>query len=66
MEDNRLAFTVREFSKLSRISLPVLYDLIHAGSLPVLKVGRKYLVPRAAAERWLAENVGSQVYGEGV
>lgn len=64
MYNQQLAFKVREIPKIVGISLPVLYEMIHAGTFPALKVGRKYLVPRSALEKWLADNVGGQVYGE--
>ena len=59
-----LAYTCEEFGKVAKISMPTVYELIHAEGFPALRVGKKYLIPVKAAERWLEANIGKQVLSE--
>lgn len=47
------AFTVKEFLAWSRISRTKFYEEVAAGNIPICKLGKKTLVKRADAERWL-------------
>ena len=57
-EDDRLVLTVREAAQLLKIGRSCAYEAVRNGQLPVIRMGRRILVPRAALER-LLEN-GSQ------
>ncbi len=50
-----LIFTVAETAKLMRMGLNKVYEAIHAGEIPSVKIGCRYYVPRAALKRMLAE-----------
>lgn len=39
-----------------------LRQLLHAGVLPVVKVGRQYVTSDAAIQRWILENPGRKSY----
>lgn len=39
-----------------------LQQLLNAGVLPVVKVGRSYLSSDEMIQRWLMENVGREIY----
>lgn len=39
-----------------------LQQLLNAGALPVVKVGRSYLSSDEMIERWLMENVGREIF----
>ena len=39
-----------------------LKQLLHAGVLPVVKVGRTYLSSEQLIQRWLLENAGKVIY----
>ena len=49
----RLALSVEEAANLLGISRSLAYELAARGELPVLRLGRRIVVPRAALERLL-------------
>lgn len=55
MDDQRLTLTVDETAKLLGIGRNLAYDRVKTGDLPLLKIGRRLLVPRAALEKLLSE-----------
>ena len=56
---NPLVITVKELKERLRISLPTAYAMTELPGFPVLRVGRKKLIPLADLERWLSrEAVG--------
>ena len=57
-EDDRLVLTVTEAAQLLKIGRSCAYEAVRNGQLPVIRMGRRILVPRAALERLLAN--GSQ------
>ena len=57
-EDDRLVLTVTEAAQLLKIGRSCAYEAVRNGQLPVIRMGRRRLVPRAALERLLAN--GSQ------
>ena len=48
--------TVREIAKFLRISLPSAYKLVNAGTIPHVKVGYRYIIPREAFQFWVSQN----------
>lgn len=50
-----IVLTVEEAAKRLKISRPSAYLAIERGEIPVIKIGRRILVPVAALERMLAE-----------
>lgn len=53
MDDDRLLLTVGEAARLLRLSRTFTYDLAARGELPVIRLGRRVLVPRASLERFV-------------
>lgn len=53
--DNEM-ITVPEIAKYLRISLPSAYKLINSGAVPHVKVGCRYIIPRAAFFHWIDQN----------
>ena len=53
VDDKRLVLTVSEAAELLKIGRPCAYEAIRNGQLPVIRMGRRILVPRAALERLL-------------
>lgn len=50
----KLAYSIPEFQELTGIgSRTGVYAEIHANRLKTIKVGRRRLIPREAAEQWL-------------
>jgi excisionase family DNA binding protein len=54
-EDDRLTYTLAEAAQQLGISRWLAYEAAHRGELPVCRIGRRMLVPRAALLRLLDE-----------
>ena len=54
MEVQRLTLTIEETAKLLGIGRQLAYDRVKTGEIPVIKIGRRLLVPRSALEKLLA------------
>jgi excisionase family DNA binding protein len=50
----KLTYTVEQAARLLGIGRNSAYDAVRRGEIPVLKIGHRYLVPRAALERMLS------------
>jgi len=55
--DKRLCLKVPEAAAMLGISRNFGYDLVKQGKLPVLKFGKRLLIPRAALEKMLEKGV---------
>ena len=55
MQEERVTFTVEETAKLLGIGRQLAYDRAKTGEIPVIKIGRRLLVPRAALEKLFAD-----------
>ncbi len=54
MED-KLTLSVEETAKLLGIGRNLCYDRVKTGEIPVIKIGRRLLVPRRALEKLLEQ-----------
>jgi excisionase family DNA binding protein len=52
-DDDRLTYTLAEVAQQLGISRWLAYEAAHRGELPVCRIGRRMLVPRAALLRLL-------------
>ena len=55
MEDKRMTLTIEEAAKLLGIGRNLCYDRVKTGEIPVIKIGRRLLVPRRALEKLLEQ-----------
>lgn len=56
--------TVREAAGYLRLSLPTVYKLIQAGTIPHVKVGYRYIIPRNKFMAWVNESAhGGDLHG---
>ena len=55
MEEERLTLTVEEAAKLLGIGRQLAYERVKTGEIPVIKIGRRLLVPRSALEKLLVD-----------
>jgi excisionase family DNA binding protein len=53
MEDESLTIKVGEAAKLLGISRPFAYQMAHEGKLPVIRFGKRMVVPKKAIEKML-------------
>jgi excisionase family DNA binding protein len=58
MKPGTLTVTVVEAAKLLRIGRNSAYEAARRGELPVVRIGRRLLVPRAALEQLLGGRTG--------
>lgn len=58
----KLTYDILEAAKLLGISRNLAYDLAKDGTLPVIKCGKRLLVPRKALERMLEGAVRSETH----
>lgn len=53
MPTQRLTLKIEEAAKVLGISRNTAYDAARNGQLPTVKIGRRFLVPKAALDRML-------------
>lgn len=51
--EEKATMSVRELSMSMGISLPKAYELVKRPEFPVLRIGSRILIPKAAFEEWL-------------
>ena len=52
---NRLCFSIPETARMLGISRGLAYELARSGQIPVLRLGKRLLVPKIALERLLSQ-----------
>lgn len=50
-----IAITVRDLADMLHISMPTAYAITEKQGFPVVRVGRKKIIPLAELEKWLSE-----------
>ncbi len=58
---DKLVYTVKETADVLKIGLNKAYELIEQNQIPVVKVGRKFLIPKQALEKWLMSSFGVSI-----
>ena len=53
--ESRLVYTVEEAGKLLGIGRSAAYEAARTGELPVIRIGRRWLVSKQALDRMLSE-----------
>ena len=60
MVDNNL-YSFSDLLNIFPFGKTKLRQLLHAGVLPVVKVGRQYVTSDDAIQRWILENAGKEI-----
>jgi len=55
MEPERLTLSIESTAKILGIGRNLCYDKVKTGEIPVIKIGRRLLVPKAALEKLLEQ-----------
>lgn len=55
MAPRRETYTLQETAKILGLGRNVAYAAARSGELPAIRVGRRYLIPREALTRWMAD-----------
>lgn len=58
MDDTELLLTVEEAARVLRLSRAFTYELIARGELPVIRFGRRVLIPREALRQHVLAELG--------
>jgi len=58
---DKLVYTVRETANILDIGMNKAYELIEQKQIPVVRVGRKFIIPKLALENWLLSAAGISV-----
>lgn len=58
-EEEKLVYTVEEVQRMLGVSLSVVYENLHAGRIPYLRLGRRFVIPRTAFHKWLDESTST-------
>ena len=53
--EQKILLTVKEFAKVSGLGETCIRNLVRVDGFPALKNGRKYMIHRQAADKWLEE-----------
>ena len=53
--ENKMTLSVEEAAKVLGIGRNLCYDRVKTGEIPVIKIGRRLLVPRRALEKLLEQ-----------
>lgn len=51
--EQKLTLTVEQFARTVGISRGLAYAMIKRGELPIMRMGRRVLLPKNAVEKWL-------------
>ncbi len=51
--ETRATLSPRESTRLTGFGLTATYQMLRAGKLPSIVVGKKYYIPKVALQRWL-------------
>lgn len=55
---NSLNLTVKETASALGVCADLVYDMLHQGRIPHIRVGKRYLVPRQELVAWLEQEAG--------
>ena len=61
MADERLTLSIPETAKVLGIGRNLCYARVKTGEIPVIRIGRRLLVPRRALEKLLEQGHGALV-----
>lgn len=54
MDNHKRVLTPKDIAGELHVSLRLVYQQLHNGTIPHVKLGDKYLIQREAFERWLS------------
>ena len=58
----KLVYTVQETAEILNIGMNKAYEMIQQKQIPFIRVGRKFLIPKQALEKWLSESAGVKAW----
>lgn len=65
--NEKLTLSVEEMGKMLGVSRQVAFSLVHRADFPVLRIGKRILVPKKQLEAWMDRQVnGDEQYEEAI
>ena len=58
--EKSVVYTPNDVSKLLRIRVSTVYELIECGDLPAIRIGKNYKIPIVAFDEWLINSTVKQ------
>ncbi|MPM18641.1 hypothetical protein SDC9_65054 [bioreactor metagenome] len=58
---NKMAYNAKEASAALGVSLPTFYELANRADFPILRVGRRVLIPVKDLQDWLSVHCGQAI-----
>ena len=58
----RIVYTPAEVQAMLGIKRQTVYDMLHSGELPSIRIGRNYKIPKAMFDEWMAEATGRETH----
>ena len=55
-----VVYTPSDVSKLLRIRVATVYELIECGDLPAIRIGKNYKIPKVAFDEWVVNRTMEQ------
>lgn len=55
-----IVYTPHEVSKLLRIRLATVYEMIEDGDIPAIRIGKNYKIPKAQFDTWVSNKIVEQ------
>jgi len=60
MQTVRLTMSVKEMAAQMGISMPKAYELVQSPGFPVIRIGRKWLIPADSFKRWVDQQTAKE------
>ena len=58
-KENSLVYEVKDIQRLLGVSRSLAYENLRMKIIPCLRLGRRYVIPKAAFHRWLDESTST-------
>lgn len=59
--EEKLTMTASEAAEALQVSMPVIYELCRRENFPVIRIGRKVLIPRDQLQNWVNAQLRREV-----
>ena len=62
MDKNKRILKQADLYEILPFQKTKIQQLIRSGELPVVKIGKDYITTYSLIEKWIAENIGNEIY----
>lgn len=61
IEDNKIVYTIKEVQEILGLGKNNVYKLLKLPTFPVIKIGKRYLIPKKELEEWVSKSVRKEL-----